>query len=371
MQVVAIDSAGEPGLEERPEPVPGRGEVLLRLRWSGLCGTDLFKLATGSAPAGSVLGHEVVGEVIAAGDDITQFAPGDRVVVPHHVACGDCVDCRNGAETQCAMFRDNLLEPGGFAERILVRPRAVATALRRLPDSLDDLDALFLEPGACVLRSLRKASIPLPGLPPPGSAAAARSSDSAGSPGSSTAGGGSRRVAAIFGGGSMGLLHLLVLRALGAEAGIVVVDRREDRRRLALELGADEALAPGEPLLACLRTRSADGRGADAVFDCVGGSELAAAALAALRPGGTLVLFAHGRAGESAGFELNDLFKLEKRLVGAYSGSLAEQSAIFGLLCSGALRPARLVTHRLPLAQFAAGLELARRQEALKVAFHP
>jgi threonine dehydrogenase-like Zn-dependent dehydrogenase len=229
-----------------------------------------------------------------------------------------------------------------------------ATA-RRLPDSLDDLDALFLEPAACVLRSLGKSPLLSP--------ATLLHSQPAAS--------GVQRLAAILGGGSMGLLHLLVLRALAVEVRVVVVDPREDRRHLAIALGADAAVEPGAELLAAARQWSADGRGADAVFDCVGGSALTAAALAALRPGGTAVLFAHGRAGEAAGFPLNDLFKNEKRLVGAYSGALAEQNTIWELLTSGRLRPASLVTHRLPLADFGAGLDLARKQVALKVAFHP
>ncbi len=354
MQVVQIDPRGAPRLQELPDPKPGAGELLLGLRWSGLCGTDLFKLATGAAPAGAVLGHEVVGEVLAVGSGVTSFAPADRVVVPHHAPCGTCYDCECGAETQCPAFRENLLEPGGFASRIVVRPRALVTTARRLPDSLDDLDAIFLEPAACVLRSLGKSTILSPRLP-----------------GGRGADGGWQRVAAILGGGSMGLLHLLVVRALGASVRIVVVDPREDRRHLARALGADEAVAPGDALLVASRSLSADGRGADAVFDCVGGSALTEAALAALRPGGTAVLFAHGRADEAAGFTLNDLFKQEKRLVGAYSGGIAEQSVIWGLLCSGRLRPSCLVSHRLALSSFDAGWTAARQQTALKVAFHP
>ncbi|MBP9144443.1 MAG: zinc-binding dehydrogenase [Thermoanaerobaculia bacterium] len=357
MQAVTIDPFGRPRLQELPDPVPAAGELVLRLRWSGLCGTDLFKLATGAPAPGTVLGHEVVGEVEAVGPGVTAFAPADRLVVPHHAACGVCYDCASGAATQCAAFRENLLEPGGFAGQILVRRRALATTARRLPDALDDLDAIFLEPAACVLRSLRRSPIlaPLAGGP--------RAREAA--PGEWT------RLAVILGGGSMGLLHLLVLRALGAPVRIVVVDPREDRRHLARGLGADEAVPPGEALLAAASAQSEDGRGADAVFDCVGGSALTEAALAALRPGGTAVLFAHGRAGETAGFPLNDLFKLEKRLVGAYSGSLAEQSEVWELLCSGRLRPACLVSHRLALAEFDEGWSAARRQEALKVAFHP
>lgn len=355
MQAITIDGAGEPHWGELADPLPGPGELILRLRWSGLCGTDLFKLATGAAPPGTVLGHEVVGEVLATGLDVDAFAPGDRLVVPHHAACGACGDCRSGSATQCAAFRENLLVPGGFAGQILVRSRAVAATARRLPAHLDDLDAIFLEPAACVLRSLRKSAIF-----PPDPAQRGAASDAPGP-----------RVAVVLGGGSMGLLHLLVMRALQGAVRIVVADPRADRRRLALALGADQAVPPGAALLAAAHEAAADGRGADAVFDCVGGSAQAESALAALRPGGTAVLFAHGRSGETAGFHLNDLFKYEKRLVGSYSGALAEQAAIWELLCAGDLRPACLVSHRLPLAEFAAGLALARQQQALKVAFHP
>lgn len=352
MHAVTIDPAGQPSWGAHADPVPGPGELLLRLRWSGLCGTDLFKLATSAVGPGTVLGHEVVGEVAAVGAGVADFAIGERVAVPHHAACGDCTDCRAGAETQCAAFRENFLSPGGFATRIVVRARALATTARRLPDHLDDLDALFLEPAACVLRSLEKSSLASPA-------------------GAHDSGGTGPRVAVILGGGSMGLLHLLVLRALGAPARIVVVDLRPDRRALALELGADAAAEAGPEMLDAARNASPDGRGADAVFDCVGGSATASAALSALRPGGTVVLFAHGRAGEPAGFVLNDLFKTEKRLVGAYSGGLAEQEEIWRLLVDGRLRPSVLVSHRLPLSEFAAGLALAREQRALKVAFHP
>lgn len=356
MQGVTIDASGEPIWRDLPEPTLGVGELLLGLRWSGLCGTDLFKLATGGAAPGAVLGHEIVGEVLAVDRRVTRFAPGDRLVVPHHVACGTCLDCRSGAETQCTEFRENLLSPGGFAERIVVRERALRTIARAIPEALDDLDAIFLEPAACVLRSLRKCE---------------RVAPQSAADGGAGENSGLKPVAGILGGGSMGLLHLLVLRALGAPVKIVVVDPRADRRALALDLGADAASPPGEEFQTAVRAASADGRGADAVFDCVGGSATASAALSALRPGGTVVLFAHGRAGEPAGFVLNDLFKTEKRLVGAYSGGLAEQEEIWRLLVDGRLRPSVLVSHRLPLSEFAAGLALAREQRALKVAFHP
>jgi L-iditol 2-dehydrogenase len=339
MQAVTIREDGEPALEELPVPSAGPGEIGLALLASGLCGTDLFKLANRSASPGTVLGHEIVGRVVEVGAGVDGFRAGDRVVVPHHLACGRCRLCLAGAETQCAGFRANRLRPGGFSERIVVDAAATSAAARLVPDSVATDDALFLEPGACVLRAIDRSGV----------AAASRAAGEA--------------TAVVFGGGSMGLLHLLTLRAAVPTCAVHVVDPRTDRRELALELGAASALAPGDPAIAALQ--------ADAAFDCVGGAALASAALAALRPGGSAVLFAHARPGEAPTFELNELFKHEKRLLGAYSGSLREQERVFEMLASGALRPGVLVTHRLPLAEFARGVELARRQEALKVVFEP
>ena len=339
VRVVAIQDGFHPRLEHRDRIRPGVGEILIRMRLSGLCGTDLFKLAAGGIAPGTVLGHEVVGEVLELGAGADSFSPGDRVVVPHHLACGRCRLCLSGAPTQCPEFRANHLLPGGFADEIRIAAPAAAHAARRLPAGMDDLDAVFLEPAACVVRSIERSGL----------------TDLVAAPG--------RGRVAILGGGSMGLLHLLVLRAQGLAIDIILVEPRPDRRELALRWGARAAFPPGDPDLA--------GLAADAAFDCVGGGEIARVALELVRPGGTVVLFAHGAHGERPGLPLNELFKHEKRLVGAYSGSLREQDQAFELLASGALRPSILVSHPLALDRFEHGVDLARRQEALKVVFHP
>ncbi len=133
MLAAACDGAGSVRIESRPRPVPGPGEMLLRLSCAGLCGTDLYKLRHGTAAAGTVLGHEIVGTVAALGAGVRGFAPGDRVAVPHHVACGECALCRRGSEPLCPAFAENLLVPGGFAEWVLVRERAVRAAAFGLP----------------------------------------------------------------------------------------------------------------------------------------------------------------------------------------------------------------------------------------------
>jgi L-iditol 2-dehydrogenase len=305
-----------------PRPEPGPGEVVLRLRYAGLCGTDLFKLQHGAVPETSVLGHEVVGTVETVGDGVLGFLPGDRVAVAHHVSCGICDLCRRGSEPLCPAFRENLLVPGGFSEWVLVRERAVRFAMFGLPPHISDETAVFLEPAACVLRGIRK-------VPPPSSAV-------------------------ILGGGSMGLLHLLVLRALFPAARIAVLDPVEDRVRRARELGAVNGVED-----------------ADVVFDTAGGAAALDAALRLVRPGGTVVLFAHAAAGEAAAFDLNAFFKTERRLIATYSSTLAEQREIHRLMTSRRLDPSPLVTHRLPLSRFDEAVALARGRQALKVLLSP
>ncbi|HYX25249.1 MAG TPA: zinc-binding dehydrogenase, partial [Thermoanaerobaculia bacterium] len=247
----------------------------------------------------------------------------------------------------CPAFRENLLAPGGFSDWVLVRERAVRRAAFGLPPHLKDEAAVFLEPAACVLRGIRHARLPETALAGP-------------SPG----------CVAVLGGGSMGLLHLLVLKAVHPGLRVVVSDPLEERRELARRLGADAAASPGA-VGREVAAMSAGSAGADAVFDTVGGAAPLAAALALSRPGGTVVLFAHAGEGERAAFDLNAFFKSERRLLATYSSALAEQREVFRLLVTGRLDPSPLATHRLPLSRFAEAVELARERRAVKVLLVP
>ena len=309
MTVAACAEDGTVRLETRPRPEPGAGEMLLRLRAAGLCGTDLFKLRHGTAAAGSVLGHEVVGSVAALGEGVVGFALGDRVVVPHHVACGECDLCRRGSEPSCPAFRENLLLPGGFSEWVLVRERAVRLAAFGLPSHLKDEAAVFLEPAACVLRGIRHARLPETALAGP-------------SPG----------CVAVLGGGSMGLLHLLVLKAVHPALRVAVSDPLAERRELARRLGADAATEPGEATRDAVANLSGD-RGADVIFDTVGGAGSPGSRARPHPPGwGRGPLRPCRGASERAGFDLNAFFKSERRLLATYSSGLAEQREVFRLL---------------------------------------
>jgi len=339
-RVIACLGGDRTVIEERPLGAPRAGELLLKVRVVGLCGTDLFKLDNNIATPGTVLGHELVGEVIGTGARVTGFAIGDRVVVPHHLECGACALCRRGAVTMCEAFKENLLTPGGFADHVIVKARATSRSARKLPDEMADEVAVFMEPAACVLRGVHHANVWPEGM------------------------------AVVQGGGSMGLLHLLVLRALHAKLRIVVVDPLASRRHLARQLGADAAASPGDEARSATMHLS-DRLGADAVFDTVGGAALLESAIAITRHAGTVVLFAHAGAGERAQFDLNALFKHERRILGSYSGGLDDQAAVFAMMSEGSLDPSPLVSHRLALADFASGVEMARRREALKILFAP
>ncbi|PPR76635.1 MAG: Erythritol/L-threitol dehydrogenase [Alphaproteobacteria bacterium MarineAlpha3_Bin4] len=338
--VVTCKGGGSTCLECRPVPEPSAGEMLLRLRVVGFCGTDLFKLTTGTAAAGTVLGHEVVGEVIKLGDGVSKFHVGDRVAVPHHVPCGKCVLCQRGYETMCETFQENLMEPGGFADNILMRPRATELAARVVPKGVSDDAAVFMEPAACVLRGIRRSELT------------------------------NKDAAIVLGAGSMGLLHLLVLRATLPRISVVVVDPVRKRRDQAAKLGAAKTAASEADALEAVSTLT-DGFGADVVFDTVGGASVLGSALRLSRQGGSVVLFAHAKEGEQARFELNELFKYERRILGTYSGALTEQAEVFKLLKDGTLDPTPLITHKMPLNDFDKGVSLVKNHEALKVLFTP
>jgi len=339
LQAVVLAPGGGFRRAELSRPVVGPGELLLALRVCGLCGTDLWKLAQGGTAGGSELGHELVGTVVEIGPGVRGFRLGDRVAAPHHVACGDCDACRRGSEPLCPAFRASQLSPGGFADLVRVGEPAVRLAACGLPDHLSDEAAVFLEPGACVLRGLYRSGL------------------------REVVAGGGAATAAVLGAGSMGLLHLLLLKALWPAVPVTLVDPLPERRERALALGADAAAPPGEAA-----------RGVDAVFDTAGGAAALAQALELTRPGGTTVLFAHApreNRRDIAEIDLNAFFKAERCLVGTYSGSLPEQREVFRLLVTGRLDPTPLVTHRLPLSRFAEAVELARDRRALKVLLTP
>ncbi len=316
-------------LEDRPTPVIGPGELLLRVRGCGLCGSDLAKLRAPSRPP-AVLGHEVVGDVVRVGDGVTAFRPGDRVVAAHHVPCLACHYCRRGSVSMCRAFKESNLDPGGFAEYVRVPPENVRHATFRVPPEIPDAVAAFTEPLACCLRAIHRSGL---------------------GPGDTVV---------VVGLGAIG--GLLLQLGLRAGARVVGTDLLDARRELARSLGATAvAAADGVPdALAGLTA----GRGADCVILTAGAPALVREALRWARDGGAVHLFV----GEGEGrLPIGEIYHRELTLTATYSSSPADLAEAFELIATGAVRVAELCSHRLPLERLEEAARLMERREALKV----
>ena len=316
---------------EWPAPEIGAGELLLRLRGCGLCGSDVAKILV-DHPAPAVFGHEVVGEVAQVGAGVERFAAGDRVVVAHHVPCFACHYCRRGSPSMCRAFKGSNLDPGGLAELIRVPAPNVAYATFKVPAHVSDEAASFVEPLGCCLRALGRARV---------------------EPGDT---------AVLVGLGSIGCLFMQLLRRAGAR--VVGTDGLAERVDLAQRLGG-EAFGPGEAVARWVDEQS-DGRGADLVVLTAGGATVLPSAAALVRDGGMIHYFAGG-AGAELPLPLETLYHRELTLTATYSSSPTDLAEAHALVTAGAVVVEPLITHRLPLSEVARGVGLMLRREALKV----
>src|SRR6266404_3109818 len=152
MQAAVYRGVNDVRLETVPVPEIGPGEVLLRVHTCGICGTDLKKIATGSHSAPRIFGHETSGQIVAVGKGVDNFEIGDRVMVFHHIPCGNCYYCRHKVFAQCPVYKKvgatAGFEPsgGGFAEYVRVMDWIVRRGLIKLPESVSYEQASFIEP---------------------------------------------------------------------------------------------------------------------------------------------------------------------------------------------------------------------------------
>jgi L-iditol 2-dehydrogenase len=326
---------GDLRLEEVPLPPLERGEMLIRIRACGLCPSEVMDwYMARKAPV--PLGHEPVGEVVEAADGVA-FRPGDRVFVHHHAPCLTCRFCARGDFVHCAVWRPRRLLPGGLATYGIAQAPAVASDVMRVPEALSDDAAVFVEPLACVVKSVRRARV--------------REGD---------------RVL-VIGLGVMGLLHLLVLRAVAAPGALLAADRVPER----LARGAGVADAVIDTSRATLAEGVADAGGADVVIVGPGSVEALEAGRRAVAPGGTLVVFTPTRPDEVWPLRVDEVFFNETTLVPSYSAGPNDTREALRLL-TGGLPVESLITHRLPLEDAAEGYALVRAAgPALKVVVRP
>lgn len=328
---------GDLRLEEVPLPPLGRGEMLVRIKACGLCPGEVMDwYMARKAPV--PLGHEPVGEVVEVTDGVA-FRPGDRVFVHHHAPCLVCRFCRRGDFVHCATWRPRRLLPGGLATHAIVQAPAVAADVVRVPDGLSDDSATFIEPLACVVKSVRRARV--------------REGD---------------RVV-VIGLGVMGMLHLLVLRASAAPGQLLAADRVPERLARGAGL-ADVVIDTSRAPLAEAVARATNG-GADVVIVGPGSVEALEAGRMTVAPGGTLVVFTPTPPDVVWPIRMHEVFFNETTIVPSYSAGPNDTREAVRLLAGG-LPVEPLITHRLPLAGTGEGYALVRAAgPALKIVVQP
>lgn len=330
---------GEMRLETVPLPDHGEEGMLVRIRACGLCpGEAMDWYMARKAPL--VLGHEPVGEVVATGRAVEGFRPGDRVFVHHHAPCMRCARCRRGDHVHCATWRRTRLIPGGVSQFAVVPPEIVAGDTLLLPPELSDEAATFIEPLATVVKSLRRSRM--------------RSGD---------------RVL-VIGLGVMGMLHLILARALGA-GGLIGADRVPSRLERARRAGADRVVDVGRQTLADAARDATDGDGAEVVIVGPGSVEAIQAGFEAAAPGGTVVLFTPSEPAARWPLPVHDAYFREVTIVPSYSCGPDDTREALRHLREG-LPVEALITHRLPLEEAMEGYRLVREAtDALKVVVRP
>jgi L-iditol 2-dehydrogenase len=326
-------------LEERVVPSIGPGELLVRIRASGICGSDLMEwYRIKKAPL--VLGHEIAGEIVDLGEGVKNFRLGDRVFACHHVPCGKCRYCLAGHQSVCDMLRTTHFDPGGFAEFIRVPKINVELGTFSLPDEITFDEGSFIEPLACVVRAQRFARV--------------------------TAG----QSVLVIGSGISGLLHIQLARARGA-GRIIATDISDFRLKAAIEFGADATIRGTEDVPSGLRELN-DGCLAGVVIVCTGAMAAIRQAVKSIDRGGTLLFFAPTAAGVDVPIPLFDFWRDEITVVTSYAGSGQDLVEAIELIRTRHVRVADMITHRLPLAETGRGFQLtASGQDSLKVIIDP
>ena len=325
-------------VEERPVPVPSAGEVVIAVEYCGICGTDLHSVMKGWGRPGAILGHEYSGRIAAVGPGVGGWAVGDEVTAEPGRVCGTCEFCAGGRPSLCREYMALLLAgawPGAFAEFVPVS----ASQLHRIPPGLGPRAAALTEPLAVALHAITRSRF-------------ARG-----------------QAALVTGAGPLGCLHVAALKAMGA--GRVIVSEPSPARRAATyAAGADRVVAPQEfdppesPLL------EADDA-VDVAFECSGNPAAFTAALAQLRPGGTLVIVGTGMVRP----ELDHHRVIVKELIvtGALNYDATGFDDALRLLGSGALPVDALIAPgAVPLASIMPAMEdLAAGHTAAKVLVAP
>ncbi len=346
MRVARFYAPEDIRLEDAEEPTPGPGDVKIRVRACSTCGTDvkISKFGHQRLDPPRVLGHEIAGEVVEVGADVTGWAPGDRVQVIAAIPCGKCAECLAGHMTICPnQLSMGYNFDGGFAEYMIV-PKVVldVDGLNRVPDGVGFDEASVAEPLACAINAQELVRID-------------EGDD-----------------VVVIGSGPIGCLHVRLARAHGAGRVFLVELSRERLDTAAALVNPDAAICAAEqdPVEAVLALT--DGRGADVVITAAASGKAQEQAVTMVAPRGRISFFGGlPKTDPIIALDSNLVHYRELMIIGANGSSPDHNKRALQLIADGSVPVDDLITHRLPLEQVLDGIGIVSRGEAIKVTIQP
>ena len=346
MQAAVYRGVNDVRLETVPVPTISPGEMLVRVHSCGVCGTDLKKISTGSHSAPRIFGHETSGVVAAVGAGVPDYRPGDRVVVFHHIPCRECFYCRSKTFAQCATYKKvgctAGFEPsgGGFAEYVRVMDWIVEHGTVRIPDGVSYEQACFVEPINTCMKGVEALRLE------------------------------QGETVLTIGQGPIGIMLSVLAKRTGVR--LITSDLYAERLRIGTRFDLELTIDASRTKVVERVRELTEGRGADAVILAVGGNSLIRTAMDAARPGGRILLFAQTQHGEAT-IDPAAICVDEKTLVGSYSASVDLQEESIRFVMNREMDLEQLISHRFPLAQSTAALDLAAHPQpsSMKIMIQP
>lgn len=327
-------------IEDHPVPNPRSGEVLVRVRASGVCsGETMDWYMESKAPL--VPGHEPAGEIVEIGSGVDNLKVGDRVFVHHHVPCMECHFCERGLYTQCPMWKEKQIQPGAMAEYMLVKERAVKVDTLRLPENVSYESGALIEPIACSVKALKLSNIS------------------------------KRSNVLVVGLGFMGIVNALLAKHYGAEL-VVGLDLKKWRLSKAISLGIDNAENPLNINTKEWASDITSGNLFDVVIVGPGNPEVIKSSIDLVSRGGNLIVFTPTPPDSPTHIEFYSLYFKEIKIIPSYSSGPEDTREALSLIASGVINPEELITHRFDLDNAPHAYELAREaNESLKIMVIP
>ncbi len=340
MRVAKYYSNSDIRIEDMPKPFINESEMLVRVEASGICGSDVMEwYRINKVPL--VLGHEIAGMVVETGKRVRNYKAPDRVVIAHHVPCGECRYCRDGHETACETLRKTNFDPGGFAEFIRVPKINVEKGVFLVPMSVSFEEATFVEPLACIIRGQRLAGFK------------------------------KGKTVLVVGSGISGLLHIKLAKANGAK-GVFATDISEFRLDVARKSGVTAAINAKDYSPEKLRELN-DGYLADLVIICAGAPSAFEQGLRSVERGGTVLIFTAAGKDETLPVPINDIFwRSEVTITSSYAGSPQDHVEAMEKIRSRKVIVNDMITHRFPLKDAGKGFKhVEKAGESIKVIIEP